>query len=698
MSLVFGGCVVWNRDRFGRACAWPADAFANMKKMTLLELKDDCVEGDLGKLPQELVYLKWRNYPYECIPPNLRINQARVLNFCRGKLVSLWDDQSQVPLKLQELDLQRCYKLQRVPDSIDRFRGLRNLNFSHCLLLKSLSEEFCYLESLEVLNLERCGKLEYLPSGFGGMRRLRDLSLRECKKLKGLPESFGLLQQIEDLDMYNCKNVKIEEGSFGSISTLKNVCLANCPKLETLPTQLTRQRSLKMLRVGTVDSLEKKNRGKDSGGIAGFGHNGIFIDIPENIGDLSKLTGLCLENLTRIPQSIGKLSQLQTVQLGGLANVKAIPHSIGELCRLQHLNLWDCPQLEELPTSVGNLSSLRDLALSNCPRLQGLPTSIGDLSLLANLSLVGCPGIENGLPASLANLANLDGFALSHCPTLQRLPTYLNLSALTYLNLMCCPRLKEIEVEHLTNLTELFLSGCSDLQNITGLSSLRNLNSLCLNDCHKLTERVLLDLHQHKHLRELDLPLTDTFLTEENSVLLQNLINPSSEDFAFTASAISYPTAWLDSYHFQMIPFISGSSGLKFSLPKECSAIIICFVSVLLFIDELNDEQLPTPPLAKLCFEWETTSGGFSADEHDISHSKLGESIHLKLFSCIPGLDNEDIVLNVFMDELSSSVKGYFKYGWIKIMGEGEENLLQQICSDFFRELRRNTQVQRIIE
>eukprot|EP01018_Ginkgo_biloba_P008697 Gb_07630 [translate_table: standard] len=634
-----------------------------MKKMKLLELEDDCVEGDLGKLPQELVYLKWQNYPYDCMPPNLRINHARVLDFCRGKLVSLWDDQSQVPLKLQELNLQRCYKLQRVPDSIDRFRGLQKLDFSHCLLLKTLSEEFHYLESLEVLNLEGCGKLEYLPSGFGGMRRLRHVSLRDCKKLKGLPESFGLLQQIEYLDMYNCKNVKIEEGSFGSISTLKLVYLANCPKLETLPTQLTRQRSLKMLRVGTVDSLEKKNSGKDSGGIAGFGHNGIFIDIPDNIGDLSKLTGLCMENLTRIPQSIGKLFQLEMLQLGGLANVKAIPDSIGELCRLQHLNLWNCPQLEELPASVGNLSSLRVLALSNCPRLQGLPTSIGDLSLLENLSLVGCPGIGNGLPASLANLANLDAFALSHCPTLQRLPTCLNLSALTCLNLMCCPRLKEIEVEHLTNLTDLFLSGCSDLQNITGLSSLGNLDSLCLNDCHELSERVLLDLHQCKHLRELDLLLTDAVLTEENSVLLENLISSSLEDFTFTASAIPHPTAWLDSYHFQMVPLVSDSSGLKCILRaatrNECTAIIICFVSVLRLIDELSDKELPAPPLAQLCFDWEMTSRTLTGAEHNISLSKLGESIHLQFFSSTPDLDidNEDIVLNVFMDELSYLLK-----------------------------------------
>eukprot|EP01018_Ginkgo_biloba_P036900 Gb_03103 [translate_table: standard] len=479
LSLVFRGSVIWNRDRFGRACAWPADAFANMKELKLLELGDDCVEGDLGKLPQGLVWLRWRNYPYECMPPNLRINHARVLDFCGGKLVSLWDDQSQVPLKLQELNLQRCYKLQRVPDSICRLRGLQKLDFSHCLLLEILSEEFCNLESLEVLNLNFCLNLEYLPSGFGGMRRLRHVSLRKCKKLKALPESFGLLPQIEYLDMTHCKNVKIEEGSFGSISTLKEVYLLNCRKLETFPTQLTRQRSLKKLGVAPVD--------EDSRRIVGFGHNEIFIDIPENIGDLSKLTELRLGNLMGIPQSIGNLSHLVRFHLWGLANMRAIPDSIG----LKNLCLLECPQLEGLQTCIGNLSCLSNLYLRDCPRLQELPTSIGNLSCLSELHLSNCPRLQE-LPTSIGNLSCLSELHLSNCPRLQELPTSIgNLSCLSELSLWNCPRLQELptSIGNLSCLSSLILSNCSRLQELpTSIGNLSCLSSLQLWDCPRLQE------------------------------------------------------------------------------------------------------------------------------------------------------------------------------------------------------------------
>eukprot|EP01018_Ginkgo_biloba_P037112 Gb_09105 [translate_table: standard] len=621
------------------------------------------------------------------MPPNL--NHARVLDFCGGKLVSLWDDQSQVPLKLQELNLQRCYKLQRVPDSICRLRGLQKLDFSECLFLKTLSEEFCYLESLEVLSLNGCLNLECLPSGFGRMRRLqkldfshcfflktlseefcnleslevlslngclnleclpsrfgdmrslRDVSLRECKKLKALPESFGFLPQIEYLDMKHCKNVKIEEGSFGSISTLREVTLVDCPKLETFPTRLTCQRSLKKLGVATVD--------RDRVRTAGFGHNEILIDIPENIGDLSQVE---LGILTRIPQSIGKLSHLARLDLWNLANMRVIPDSIGNLSRLSRLGLKNCPRLQELPTSIGNLSCLSQLSLWNCRRLQELPTSIGNLSCLSTLELSDCPRLQ-GLPTSIGNLSDL---------------------------------------------SKLDLTSCSDLQNITGLSSLRNLSTLKLNDCHKLTESATLDLLQQcKHLKNLDLLLTDNFLTEENCVLLENLISPSLE-FTFTASAIPYPTAWLDSYHFQMMskrdtdtmPSVLGSRGLKCSLPaatkKKCAAIIICFVSVLqLKIDELNDNQLSAPPLAQF-----SCSISLPAIRR-FSCSKLGDTIHLKMLSARQfsiHQSGEKSYVHVSMGKLSSSVKGYFKCGWFKIIEKGEEKLIQQIRSDFFRELR----------
>eukprot|EP01018_Ginkgo_biloba_P020480 Gb_00984 [translate_table: standard] len=250
LSLVEGGTVLWDEDEFGNRCAWTTDSFANMKELQLLELKDDCLKGDFGKLSQKLLFLRWKNFPYDHVPFDLHLKHTRILDLDGGKLVSLWNDQSQIPLKLRELNMNNCHFLNRVPESMAKLTGLQMADFSNCLLLKTIPEEFCYMEALEVLDFSYCRNLKCLPFGIGGMKSLQSLYLSGCIKLKVLPESFGKLPQLQLLRMDGCENVQIVEGSFGNISTLREVNLLECRKLETMPSSLSRQRSLKILSLG----------------------------------------------------------------------------------------------------------------------------------------------------------------------------------------------------------------------------------------------------------------------------------------------------------------------------------------------------------------------------------------------------------------------------------------------------------------
>eukprot|EP01018_Ginkgo_biloba_P003324 Gb_06632 [translate_table: standard] len=96
LSLVSGGTVLWDEGEFGNRRAWTTNSFANMKELQLLELKDDCLKGDFGKLSRKLLFLRWRNFPYDRLPVDLHMKQTRILELVGGKLVSLWNDQSQV--------------------------------------------------------------------------------------------------------------------------------------------------------------------------------------------------------------------------------------------------------------------------------------------------------------------------------------------------------------------------------------------------------------------------------------------------------------------------------------------------------------------------------------------------------------------------------------------------------------------------
>eukprot|EP01018_Ginkgo_biloba_P020601 Gb_01055 [translate_table: standard] len=165
LSLVEGGTVLWDEDEFGNSCPWTTDSFANMKELQLLQLKDDCLKGDFGKLSQKLLFLRWRNFPYDHVPVDLHMKETRILDLVGGKLASLWNDQSQIPLKLRELNMNNCHFLNRVPESMAKLAGLQKVDFSKCFLLKTIPEDFCYLEALEVLNLSYCRMRERTDCG-----------------------------------------------------------------------------------------------------------------------------------------------------------------------------------------------------------------------------------------------------------------------------------------------------------------------------------------------------------------------------------------------------------------------------------------------------------------------------------------------------------------------------------------------------
>eukprot|EP01018_Ginkgo_biloba_P003545 Gb_26063 [translate_table: standard] len=350
LSLVSGETVLWNEDEFGNRCAWTTDSFANMKGLQILELKDDCLKGDFGKLSQKLL-----------------------------------------PLTLRELNMQNCHFINRVPESMSKLTGLQEVDFSDCTFLKTIPEEFCYLQSLEVLKLNYCRNLEYLPLGFGGMKRLQSLELESCTKLKELPESFGQLPQLQFLQMRRCENVEIAEGSFGNISTLREVILTDCGKMEMVPSSLSRQRSMEVLHLGT--RLKTCHAHSRVGPYNGF--------LPNDVGDLSELRELILstiKNLKELPQSIGKLSNVTSLILSSISNcpnLNGLPASTGNLMHMKSLTLSELPKVEGSAAAfIAKLSNLTHLVLSGVPLLERLPPSFHNLSCLFSFQLNYYPRVK----------------------------------------------------------------------------------------------------------------------------------------------------------------------------------------------------------------------------------------------------------------------------------------------------------------
>ncbi|MDP1723710.1 MAG: leucine-rich repeat domain-containing protein [Alphaproteobacteria bacterium] len=132
-------------------------------------------------------------------------------------------------------------------------------------------------------------------------------------------------------------------------------------------------------------------------------HNNL-TSLPEAIGKLINLTALYLggNNLTSLPEAIRKLINLRTLDLGG-NELTSLPEAIEKLINLRGFNLLR-NQLTSIPASIKNISNLIVLNLLNNPHL--LPRSdnplqwgktelrahFGNRVILDEQSIIAMPG------------------------------------------------------------------------------------------------------------------------------------------------------------------------------------------------------------------------------------------------------------------------------------------------------------------
>lgn len=137
--------------------------------------------------------------------------------------------------------------------------------------------------------------------------------------------------------------------------------------------------------------------------------------IPKQIAQLKSLTQLDLSchpdarpnPLRRLPDALGKLTELRRLDLHQLESLAEMPDFIGKLKKLEELNMADCTKikLEAALEVISNLTNLKRLNLMHLKGDKLLPKTIGKLRALEWLNLYGCALQE--LPKELANLSNL---------------------------------------------------------------------------------------------------------------------------------------------------------------------------------------------------------------------------------------------------------------------------------------------------
>eukprot|EP00253_Pinus_taeda_P007810 PITA_07810 len=279
--------------------------------------------------------------------------------------------------------------------------------------------------------------------------------------------------------------------SIGKLNQLERIVLKN-GYFKNLPNEFCDMHSLKHI---TLQNCKQMMLLPDSVGILtglqtlDFSGCPRLERLPDSVGQLTGLQTLDFSrcsSVERLPDSVGQLTGLQSLNLQECTRLQGLPHSVGQLTGLQTLNLESCTSLQGLPDSVGQLTGLQELGLSGCYSLQGLPDSVGQLTRLQELDL----RFLQGLPDSVGQLTGLQTLDLHWCYNLQGLPDSVGqLTALQTLDFRWCPRLQGLpdSVGQLTALQILDLSWCPSLQGLPdSVGQLTGLQGLCLEECSSL--------------------------------------------------------------------------------------------------------------------------------------------------------------------------------------------------------------------
>ncbi|XP_074287700.1 putative disease resistance protein RGA1 [Silene latifolia] len=89
----------------------------------------------------------------------------------------------------------------------------------------------------------------------------------------------------------------------------------------------------------------------------------------------------------KLPEAIGQLLHLRSLDLSSSRDLKVLPKSITKLVNLQTLNLFSCDSLRQLPDDVSKLIDLSTLDIRKCNELSYMPAGIGMLTCLHTLCL-----------------------------------------------------------------------------------------------------------------------------------------------------------------------------------------------------------------------------------------------------------------------------------------------------------------------
>ncbi|CAN6699562.1 unnamed protein product [Malus baccata var. baccata] len=343
------------------------EAFANMKRLRLLQINDVELNGEYKHLPKELIWLCWRGFSLQSIPDDF-FDQPRlvILDMQWSRLVDVWEGSKSLQ-KLKVLDLSFSYYLKNSP------------NFSK-------------LPNLEELILERCYSLSEIDPSIGHLKRLSFVNLSSCYSLSSLPRDFYKSISVETLCLNDCSKFKELHEGIGEMISLR-ILEADATAIRQVPPSILRLKKLTRLSLKDVKSIHSSYSLHGLSSLRELNLSQCKLDddaIPRDIGSLISLQDLDLrENNFHTLPSLSGLSKLETLWLSECRYLHTIPDLP---TNLKFMYAVDCPALETMP-NFSEMSNMRQLNVSDSPKLtevQGLDESLNSMTWI---DMQGCTNL-----------------------------------------------------------------------------------------------------------------------------------------------------------------------------------------------------------------------------------------------------------------------------------------------------------------
>ncbi|CAL9020276.1 unnamed protein product [Prunus brigantina] len=308
-------------------------------------------------------------------------------------------------------------KLVRLWDGRKDLPNLKKMKLAGSVNLTT-TPDFSGILNLELLDFQFCKNLVEIHPSIADLKCLRRLDLSFCSKLKKIPEFSGQMKNLSSLSLSETSIEKLSS-SIGCLVGLASMYLMDCKNLAGLPSEICNLKSLKVLDASRCSKIDK---------------------LPENMGEMECLRTVQLDGtaIRQLPRSIVGLKKLRDLSLGGRSGSQpnksrfwwGLPRlngrkafvlaSLDGLFSLKYLDMSNCGVCEgDLPGDIGCLSSLEELKLSG-NNFVSLPASIGCLSKLMLFWVNGCQSLEQ-LP-DLSKLISLEDINIANCTSLKMLP------------------------------------------------------------------------------------------------------------------------------------------------------------------------------------------------------------------------------------------------------------------------------------